>query len=372
MLSRTIAQSDANLLRGIAILAIMLHNYFHVLEQTPGEQEFIFSIGITLRFLHNLANQPYDLVRQVFSFLGHYGVQIFVFLSGYGLALRYRSEHPIDYKKFVIERLQRLYPVLLVAVLGLLCYKAAVALLFPYSHINLSTFIWEALLKLSLLSNLVPDQALSITGPWWFFSMIFQLYLIAPLLLQVRRNSTLIMMIVAAWSFQIGILFFSGDYIEYFRLNFIGHLPEFCLGILLAKEQKGSFSKTLALCCFVLFVLGSFYPIVWVLSFTCIPVLAVTVYQRIRPVRDNLLSRLVHFFGKNSLYFFAVHSLCRPPFVALGNRSIAWSLLAAVLYLLVVTVITLIFRQAVRYFELFYIKLGIATIQKHNARHGNL
>ncbi|GAB3198772.1 peptidoglycan/LPS O-acetylase OafA/YrhL [Pontibacter aydingkolensis] len=345
MIIRNISQQDSNYLKGIAILVIMLHNYFHILDNAPGENEFNFSLQSVLNLLHNLTSAPLDFVKQLFSFWGHYAVQLFVFVSGYGLAKSYSSNSPIVYKTYIINRLKKLYPAFFFAVFFLFCYKFAVDAFISNKDIDLITYVKEAVLKLTLFANLIPGQALTISSPWWFFSLIFQLYLIAPFLLTQRNRYTLWIVIVIAWLIQLSILFIAPEHIDYLRLNFVGHLPEFCLGILLAKQQKVKISSILFMLLIAVFIFGSFNRIVWLVSFTVAPILFLILSHFHND--HGKLSRLLRFFGRNSLYFFAVHGLCRAPFVPLGNQSAWGSWISAILYLIVVTSLTLVFKYLV-------------------------
>jgi len=40
-------------------------------------------------------------------------------------------------------------------------------------------------LQLTLLANFVPGKAMSACGPWWFYSFIFQFYLVFPLMIRI-------------------------------------------------------------------------------------------------------------------------------------------------------------------------------------------
>ncbi|WP_299704895.1 acyltransferase family protein [uncultured Pontibacter sp.] len=344
MFLKQIESFDSNYLRGIAILTIMLHNYFHILDGAPGENEFSFSITPTYTYLHNLLYLPADFLKQTFSFFGHYAVQVFIFLSGYGLAMRYAKGTRISYFTFLQERFLKIYPTFFFAVILLFFYKAGISTLFPAKQMDLSSFAYEAFLKLTLLSNFIPGEALSISGPWWFFSLLFQLYLVAPLLLLIRKQEHLLTLILVSWTLQLLILTFYPDSISYLRVNLLGHLPEFILGIYIARASTNILTPLVLLSALGLFIAGSFSPFFWVISFISVPILALAAYTSINPTVYGSLTRLIIFFGKNSLYFFAVHGLCRAPFVPWGNKSVLWSIIAAIAYLVGVVIITMLFK----------------------------
>ncbi|WP_242926732.1 acyltransferase family protein [Pontibacter vulgaris] len=348
MIIRKVDLQATTHLKGIAILLIMLHNYYHILDNAPGENEFTFSISHILNLLHHLATTPLDAVKQLFSFFGHYAVQVFIFLSGYGLAVKCSNTSYLKYKLFIWQRLKKLYPALFFAIVFLFSYKALVTVLFPAKGMDLAIFAWQAFLKLTLLSNFLPGEGFSISGPWWFFSLIFQLYLIAPLLLRIRNSKILFIIAAACLLLQLLVLTSAPAYMEYFRLNLLGHLPEFCLGIYFARKREVKISKGMLLLLVIMFAAGAFNAEIWLLSGILVPVFFLVTYNQITIPDTSITAKLLNFFGNNSLYFFAVHGLCRAPFVPLGNRSVVWSWVAALLYLLVVTALTMAFKYIVR------------------------
>ena len=66
-------------MRGIAILCIMLHNFLHLMLPTV-ENEFSYCDLRTDTFLNSLTSQPEWAWADILSFLGWYGVTIFIFL----------------------------------------------------------------------------------------------------------------------------------------------------------------------------------------------------------------------------------------------------------------------------------------------------
>ena len=85
-------------MRGIAIMAIMLHNYCHWLNFAVKENEYQFHSDRAAAFWQSLTTPDGMLPIQLLSFLGHYGVPVFLFLSGYGLVLKYERENEPSYR----------------------------------------------------------------------------------------------------------------------------------------------------------------------------------------------------------------------------------------------------------------------------------
>ena len=88
--------NQCNALRGIAIIGIFLHNFCHWLK--PGiilENEYNFNFNFSRQMWDYLTQGGIDMYLpiQFFSFFGHYGVPIFLFLSGFGLVMKYENEN---------------------------------------------------------------------------------------------------------------------------------------------------------------------------------------------------------------------------------------------------------------------------------------
>ncbi len=90
-----ISKNQNTLLRGIAITLIVGHNLFHWFPH-PVVKEWEFQINSTnIPFSADNFSTVILAFENVFSFWGWYGVVIFVFLSGYGLAMKYKSINEI-------------------------------------------------------------------------------------------------------------------------------------------------------------------------------------------------------------------------------------------------------------------------------------
>ena len=179
-----ITRESANLYRGVGILLIVLHNFFHNVPPVTGENEFLFQLAATDRFVAAMLASPTEWVKAVFSYLGHYGVQLFIFLSAYGLTRRYAGV-PLSYRQFLRSRFFKIY------LSFVICVAVYVVLgLFKSAFLtDEKVLYWDSLLwKLLLVSNFIPGQSLMPVGPWWFMPFIFQFYLVYPLLLRASQH----------------------------------------------------------------------------------------------------------------------------------------------------------------------------------------
>ena len=228
----SLSNVDSTIYKGLAIMMIMLHNYLHVFP-LPKENEFSFNREYFDAFLTLLLSEPESIIRITFSYFGHYGVQIFVFLSAYGLAIKYLDKR-VKYRLFVFERLWKIYPAFLLSLAAWFTLRAAWYSL--NGTLGDADFKLEAvILKLTLFPNVFPNYALSPVGPWWFLPFIFQFYLVLPLLLRLYAsmgNKFLIVVSISSFIASIAIENIGYTAIYY---NIPPYMPIFCFGIYLAK-----------------------------------------------------------------------------------------------------------------------------------------
>ncbi|MGA8108635.1 MAG: hypothetical protein WB974_04330, partial [Acidobacteriaceae bacterium] len=100
---RALDRRDTTVLKGLAIAAIVFHNFFHFVS--PARQnEFTFDPARFPVFLHTVV-QPDLAIQAIFSFFGHFGVQVFVFLSAYGLSMSHWDD-PAPWARFLWGRVK--------------------------------------------------------------------------------------------------------------------------------------------------------------------------------------------------------------------------------------------------------------------------
>ena len=108
--------AETAVLRGIAILVIVLHNFLHVMPQSPGENEMDFDARRGAAVVERHRGDSTATPRLLFWYFGHYGVQIFIFLSAYGLTRKFAARVP-SYAAFLGSRFAKIYPPFLLAIL---------------------------------------------------------------------------------------------------------------------------------------------------------------------------------------------------------------------------------------------------------------
>ena len=79
-----LTRNDSAVLKALAILLIAAHNFFHQVKPFPGENEMAFGEATFRNTVEQIAANPLD-ASTARLLLRHYGVHVFILLSGYGL-----------------------------------------------------------------------------------------------------------------------------------------------------------------------------------------------------------------------------------------------------------------------------------------------
>ena len=183
-------------MRGIAILAIMLHNYCHYVKGIVKENEYQFFDKRIDGLWEALTHPDEFLPMHLLSFFGHYGVPVFLFLSGYGLVRKYENESrgqshdsgenhatsPINSFSFLRYHYLKLLRMLIVGFVLFIMVDAVTPGRFPFHWDNV---IAQLLMYINVLPE--PDKLIW-PGIYWFFGLMMQLYNVYRLLLY-RRSS---------------------------------------------------------------------------------------------------------------------------------------------------------------------------------------
>ena len=222
------------MMKGWAIMFIALHNFFHLEEfGLAQENETLFSIERTKIFFQNIFSIDQPLLGNLFSFIGWCGVPVFVFLSGYGLSKKYSTEKKINSISYLKHSYLKLLLLILPAAIFFLIYRA---LFVSWSSVALGG------ISLTFLNTLVPGFG-SIAPPFWYFSLTFQLYILYLLLFRIKDWRILAGIGVSFFLIYIVLcpnLYPNAAILKYIRLNFIGWLTVFILGIIVGNyKHKG-------------------------------------------------------------------------------------------------------------------------------------
>ncbi len=244
-----LSRTESSALRGIAILGIILHNYCHFLGFAVKENEYKFDPSRPMQFLDKLFSLDSDLFIHFFSFLGHYGVPIFLFISGYGLVKKYEAHpkggEPASAKEaspsgrfggaFIKKHFLKLFRLMFIG------YLVFIGIYLLRHSDGAQVYSWDRVLaQLTMTINFFyfdPDHIIK-PGPYWYFGLMLQLYILYILVIH-RWRSNWLLAALAIGSVALESCFVdSPDWLNYIRYNFIGALLPFCMGIWIAREEE--------------------------------------------------------------------------------------------------------------------------------------
>ena len=342
-----LSESECMILRGFAILGIVGHNYCHWLSGVVQENEFQWAAVNVQTLKTTLISGGTDLLFNLLSFFGHYGVTIFLFLSAYGLEQKYGSgAYPTD--RFIWVHFQKLFKMMFpgfIVSLALTCWGIGV----PHRY-----SIVEMVAMLCLISNFLPDPAAAIfPGPYWFFGLMLQLYVIYRLLVYRRSLLCTIILIIVCVSCQL-VLNPDGEAIKWYRYNFMGNMLPFGFGFIFARLQWAKLKflmsnrRVLFVGCVVAATLAAFSCCdsrTWTITPTFVCVLSIFFVKFLLKIKygGQIIGRLLGWFGGISVALFVWHPIVRSIFI----RQDIGRGMSFVLYLCVCIIIARLMTQYV-------------------------
>ena len=293
-----LSKDDSLYLKGLAILLIVLHNFFIKIPPVTLANEFFFHISFLQEAWNNFSVT--ESLNIVLSFIGYGGIYIFFFLSGYGLSKKMRLN---DDPFYAIKRIWQLEKLLLI---GLVVYLIFNPLSFNFLHI---------INALSLTNNFFFKNLHQIEGSWWFLFCLAQLYVIFyPLYRFIGKNKNNFLLIIYLYIMLAYIgsplsILLEDD--EFFYRIFIGHIPEFCLGIfvatyenslpLLQNKKTYFYALTVGI---IIFILCQLTFWLWIFSGLAFVAIFISSYKLLKGYVAN---KYIKYLGKISPYVYIIH-----------------------------------------------------------------
>ncbi len=330
--------NDSNVLKAVAIMGIMLHNFCHWLPGCAIENEYTFSSERTFRFIE-LLTQGQHVMLNFFSFAGHYGVPLFLFVSGYGLVRKYETKPDnISIPAFIWYNVKKLWWLL---GLGLLLWFVSDMYLHQWHWAH----HWYNVLQLvTFTGNLFPNADL-LLGPWWYFSLTMQLYIVYRLFFYKRGWMSLtVVTVLCCGAVYYALRTDNMALLNYLRYNFVGSILPFTLGITLARTGV-YYNGTYAWICLAMWVACWFDPMSWMAAPVFIVLAALPLVDIKGAWRDYLIR-----IGQLSAFLFVVHPIVRPYFI---NNVKAGSdpYLNLAIYLLLSFILAYLYRTILKLFK---------------------
>lgn len=253
-----LSRAECTILRGIAIIGIFLHNFCHWLGPMVKENEYTFRISNVVRLQGVMAFPDEYLPVHLLSFFGHYGVPTFLFLSAYGLVLKYEKnlsptnsfyggdvpvrEDGVGHQassrmregfRFVRYQFLKLFRMMIVGYVAFLMINPITPERHHYEFIDIVG-------QLFMFNNLLPNPDRVIwPGPFWFFGLMLQFYAIYVFLLKGRGWKLTVLLMALCTLVQM-VCDPESDALNRLHYNFIGGMLPFGLGLLMARHCPSS------------------------------------------------------------------------------------------------------------------------------------
>ena len=315
-----LTRAECAALRGLAIIGIFLHNYCHWLGPVVKENEYTFSQHNVDWLTAVMASPDGLLPAHLVSFFGHYGVPVFLFLSAYGLELKYGRSLYAPAFRFVAYHWKKLFSMMIV---GFVSFTIVDAMTPGRWHYTLT----QVVAQLAMVNNLLPDPDHNIwPGPFWFFGLMLQLYVVYRLLLYKRHWAWTAGAMVVCLGVQLAFAPES-EALNWYRYNFMGGMLPFGLGLLYARYGNRiiltnlntlSLLVSVVFCGFMVMWMSASY-LLWsvvplVVCILCVYVVKLLSQAARRPVGAWLMERLV-WMGEISAALFVIHPVLRKVFI---------------------------------------------------------
>ncbi len=305
------SKTDTLFYKGIGILMITIHNYLHWQPGFGIENEADFSAKNIQIFMNNLYPVYWlQTFTALFSFLGHYGVQLFIFFSAYGLSVQMiNKQNSVKYWDYLFTRLKKLYFLLF---FGVVIYQCIFFLVRGelYSPV-------KSLVKFAMLSTSVSNFSSSylykmFTGPFWFFGLMIQLYIIFPFIFKIVKKQNIYFVFTASF-IAIYLLYYLVDLQSDFALfgTIFGHLPEVILGIYFALQKITRPKLSILITSCIVFAGSQIYQFLFPLSFLSITIVMIYLFDILRKSLNPFLSEIMLYIGKISMVLFVVNGTFR-------------------------------------------------------------
>ena len=317
MKNEFLTREECTAMRGIAILAIMLHNYCHFIGKIVKENEYQF-FNTHNEGLWQVITHPDTLLPvHLLSYFGHYGVPVFLFLSGFGLVMKYerKMQEQVAIVPFTRYNYLKLLRMLIVGFVLFIIVDIMTPGRFQYHWYNV---IAQLMMYINVLPT--PDKIIW-PGIYWFFGLMLELYIVYRLLLYRQKNWVVITLVAVCWLLQV-FCDPEGETLNRIRYNFIGGMLPFGAGILVGRSidrfhcsmSRWLWAMVAVVVAALIFVMCFHYQ-----SWLWIPILIIVGTIAIVKAMPLTVMSLMVWFGSISAAMFVAHPIARKLFI-----NIAW------------------------------------------------
>ena len=318
MKNEFLTRDECTAMRGIAILAIMLHNYCHFIGQIVQENEYQFFASHNEGLWQVITNPDALLPVHLLSYFGHYGVPVFLFLSGFGLVMKYerKAQEQVAVVPFVRYNYLKLLRMLIVGFTLFVVVDIVTPGRFQYHWDNV---IAQLLMYINVLPQ--PDKIIW-PGIYWFFGLMIELYIVYRILLYRQKSWVIVVLVAVSWLLQV-FCDPQGETLNRLRYNFIGGMLPFGAGILVGRSvERFRFQLSRWLWAVVAVIVSA---LVFVMCFhfqswLWIPILIIVGTIAIVKALPQKVMTLFVWFGSISAAMFVAHPIARKLFITVAWR----------------------------------------------------
>ena len=356
-----LTRTECNALRGLAIIGIFLHNYCHWLRPVVKENEYQY-IQRNVDNLYQVLQGSWDelFFFHILSFFGPYGVPIFLFLSAYGLTMKYEQKLPtgptnnqetqpkLPLFGFIKYHWLKLFRMMIV---GFVAFTIV-------DNITKGPHLYKVMDiigQMGLFNNLLPHPDDVIwPGPYWFFGLMLQLYIVYRLLLYRRH-----------WLWNVGLIVLSlaiqlacdpeSDALNRWRYNFIGGMLPFGAGLLYARYVR-PWSTATNFVAFILSALAillmSFSYLTWYFVPLAICIASITFVKLISRLEVAIgckslsFTNILSWVGSISAALFVCHPITRKIFIPISKAGDYWT--GLLLYIIASLCLAWLFKELMK------------------------
>lgn len=343
MQDNLLTRAECQALRGLAIIGIFLHNYCHWLGFAVKENEYQFFQMNVDRMNRALLSPDVYLPVHLISFLGHYGVPVFLFLSAYGLTLKYertsythqQEPSPLNFVRYHFLKLFKMM------IIGFVAFTMVDRLTPGPHHYKLM----DVIAQLGLFNNLLPHPDRIIwPGPYWFFGLMFQLYIVYRLFMYRRHWSFTVALIAVCAAIQL-CCDPEGEALNRWRYNFVGGLLPFGLGLLYARYGR-TLSNSAHLSVLIVATPGIFIfsEVYWL--WYLVPVLICAASIALVKLLPRRINHYLAWMGSISAALFVCHAITRKIFIPISHQGDVYA--GLLLYIVASICLAWLFREIAR------------------------
>lgn len=271
-----------------------------------------------------------DFAKKVVSNF-HIGVEMFFVLSGFLITYRYFNDRPLNFKKYMVNRIARIYPMYFLLTAGVF-----LVWFFQNNYWD-SEKTTEAILSFTMTKALFSKYYFAGIPQGWTLTLEEMFYLTAPLYFLLIRRSKWFLAILPAAIFASGLFLKDVTNVPeniwgFLQYDFFFNIFEFFAGIALAilmLKKKLTFSKNWVTW-FGLFIIISFVcsksylnfesqyalvlELIFLSVFGIVPLLWGLIHEK-TILQKLLASPIFVLLGKSSYVFYLIHKGFIPVFM---------------------------------------------------------